>query len=137
MLVLELVTDALRDIGVLAEIDTPSAEQGADAVRKLNELMAALAEDGVDLGYAPIADTASTVEIPLGHVGAIKAMLGMACAPLYGADVPASVAYVADRGRVRLLGLAFSLAVERAQSDTLPSGNGQSGRYDILNGNYG
>lgn len=136
MLALEFVTDALRGIGVLSEIDSPSAEQGQDGVRKFNELMASLAEDGIDLGWAPIANTASTVVIPLGHVATIKALLGKACAPLYGAEVPGAVAQTADQGYRRLLNQAISMQIERAQSETLPIGQNYygNGRFSILRG---
>ena len=134
MLALEFVTDALRSIGVLSEIDTPSAEQGQDGVRKFNELMTSLAEDGVDLGWAPIEDTASTVVMPLGHVSGIKAMLGKACAPLYGAEVPGVVAQMADQCYSRLINQSLALQIERTQSDTLPMGQNYAGQYNILRG---
>ncbi len=134
MNVLEIVTDALRDIAVLGETDTPSTEQGQTAVRKLNELMASMAEDGIDLGYAPVANTAATIDLPLGAVSTIKAMLSVACAPIYGAEVPAQVAGKAESGYNRLLGKAVSLQIERAQSNTLPAGQNQRYRWDITRG---
>ncbi|MFM2115592.1 MAG: hypothetical protein RI908_1333, partial [Actinomycetota bacterium] len=41
---LEIITDALRELNVISEIDTPSAEQGAHALRKLNDLLEAATE---------------------------------------------------------------------------------------------
>jgi hypothetical protein len=135
MLALEFVTDALRGIGVLSEIETPSAEQGSDAVRKLNELMASLAEDGIDLGFAPIADTSAAVDIPLGHVATIKMLLAVRCADLYGADVPEVVAGIASNGYNRLLARAVNEQVRSAQSNTLPVGQtNRYGRYNIITG---
>jgi hypothetical protein len=133
--VLEVVTDALRDINVIGETQTASAEQGSTAVRKLNELMASLAEDGIDLGFAPVANTAATMDLPLGAVSTIKALLSVACASIYGAEIPAQVAGKAESGYNRLLGQAVSMQIERAKSDTLPYGNAQgSGWWDISRG---
>jgi hypothetical protein len=134
MNVLEIVTDALRDINVIGETQTASAEQGSTAVRKLNEIMASLAEDGIDLGFAPVANTAATIDLPLGAVSTIKALLSVACASIYGAEIPAQVAGKAESGYNRLLGQAVSAQIERAQSSTLPYGNAQYGVERILTG---
>lgn len=135
MNVLELATDALRDLGVISEIDTPSAEQGQIFVRKLNELMATLAEDGIDLGYAPVSTTTDTVVLPLGHVSTIKALCAIRCAPMYaGSVVPPLIAALAESGYNRLLGQAVSMQIERAQSSTLPFGENQRYGFDITEG---
>jgi hypothetical protein len=119
---------------VIGESETPSADQGAAAVRKLNELMASLAEDGIDLGYAPVANTAATMDLPLGAVSTIKAMLSVACASMYGAQLTEETAGKASSGYNRLLGQAVSLQIERAQSDTLPLGQNNRHRFNILTG---
>jgi hypothetical protein len=134
MNVLEIVTDALRDINVIGETQSASAEHGSTAVRKLNELMASLAEDGIDLGFAPVANTAATIDLPLGAVSTIKALLSVACASIYGAEISAQVAGKAESGYNRLLGQAVSMQIERAQSNTLPYGNSQYGVERILTG---
>lgn len=134
MLILEVVTDALRNIGVLGVTDTPDAEQGADGVRKLNELMASMAEDGIDLGYAQSSSTADAIVLPLGHVSTIKALLSLRMAPIYGADIPLAVADSASAGYSRLLGQAVSLQIEAARSNTLPRGQNQSYAPRILTG---
>lgn len=134
MLILEVVTDALRNIGVLGVTQTPDAEQGADGVRKLNELMASLAEDGIDLGYAPSSSTADTIVLSLGAVSTIKALLSLRMAPIYGADIPLAVAESASAGYNRLLGQAVSLQIEAARSNTLPCGDSQRYRSRILTG---
>ncbi len=135
MLVLELATDALRDIGVISEVETPSPEQGQSFVRKLNELMASLAEDGIDLGFAPVSTTADTVTLPLGAVSTIKVMCAVACAPMYaGSEVPPLVSALASSGYTRLLSQAIRFQLEHAHSGTLPMGQNYRYGYDILNG---
>ena len=134
MLALEYVTDALRYIGVISETETPSAEQGADGVRKLNELMASLEEDGIDLGYAQIADTADTVVIPLGEVRTVKALLAVNMAPIYGAEITEVVANVAGTGYSRMLRNALLLAQIPAPLPTASHGAGGQYAYDINRG---
>lgn len=134
MLALEIVTDALRNIGVIAETETPSAEQGSDGVRKLNELMASLAEDGVDVGFAPISDTSDTVVIPLGDVRTIKALLAINMAPIYGAEIPEVVASIATSGYSRMLRNALLLAQHPVDLCTVSSGTGSSYEYDVERG---
>lgn len=134
MLALEIVTDALRNIGVISETETPSAEQGADGVRKLNELMASLAEDGIDLGWPQIADTSVSVSIPLGEVRTIKALLAINMAPIYGAVVTEPVAAVAGAGYTRMLRNAMLLAQRPASLWTVSHGEGSESTYDIQRG---
>src|SRR5689334_2002774 len=112
MLILEVVTDALRNIGVLGVTDTPDAEQGADGVRKLNELMASLTADGIDLGYAQSGSTADTIVLPLEHVSTVKALLSLRMAPIYGAEIPLAVAASADAGYQRMLTQAMNLSMQ-------------------------
>jgi hypothetical protein len=134
MLALEIVTDALRNIGVISEIETPSAEQGADGVRKLNELMASLAEDGIDLGWVPIDDTGDTVVFPAGEVRSIKALLSANLAPIYGAEIPSPVAAVAGSGYSRMLRNALILSQNAASLSTIHHGSGSVSNYDIERG---
>lgn len=134
MLALEVVTDALRNIGVISEIDTPSAEQGQDGVRRLNELMASLAEDGIDLGWVPIEDTADAVVLPAGEVRSIKALLGVNMAAIYGAEVPQQVASVAGYGYARMLRNALLMAQTAVSLASISHGEGSAPLYDINRG---
>ena len=131
---LDLITDALRSIGVIRATQAPSAEQGAMALRNLNKLMASLEEDGIDLGYAPTTTITDDITFPLGHVATVEALLAKKEASLRGIDPPFDVLETADMGYRRLLGQSVSLQIERAQSNTLPVGESQ--RYDgsILTG---
>lgn len=135
MQIIDLLTDAYRLSGIIAENATPSAEQGQIGVTRLNDLMATLAEDGIDLGYAPASTTTDELFPPLGYVGGIKALLAVKLFTQYmGGDVPAAIAEEADRGYQRMLGRAVSMQIERAQSNTLPAGQNQRYGYNILTG---
>lgn len=54
-----IITDALKEIGVLAEGDTPSSAMANDALRALNRIMALLSNYG-EFAYAP-----SSITMPL------------------------------------------------------------------------
>lgn len=134
MLALEIVTDALRNIGVISEVETPSAEQGSDGVRKLNELMASLEEDGIDLGWVPIEDTADTVVLPAGEVRSIKALLASNMASIYGSEIPQPVASIAGYGYARMLRNALLMSQTAVSLRTISHGTGSSDGYDITRG---
>lgn len=103
MTVLTFITDAYRMANIVGETETPSAEQASKAITRLNDLMASLAEDGIDLGYNPKSSTTDALELPLGMIGGLKAML---CVDLCGdiaLDVPPVVAGKAEATYERLL----------------------------------
>ena len=84
---LEVIGDALSDLNVIAETQTPSAEQGAHGLRKLNELMESWTEREIDLGYVGQSSTTDPCPIPAWAKEAVTAALSIAIAPRYGAVV--------------------------------------------------
>ena len=134
MIVLDILTPAARSFSLIGETATLNAEPAQTGVRKLNQLMAELAEDGIDLGWNPKANSADTVVLPLGHVAGIQAMLAVRWAGDYGLVIPPDVLETARDSRNRLLGQAVRAQIERAVSNTLPVGEGQRGGYNILTG---
>lgn len=136
MTAIDLITSALRSIGILGETETPSAEQGAAALKNLNQLMASLAEDGIDFGYAPTETTTDEILLPLGHVGAIQALLAQVEASDYGVDIPPAVAGIASNGYSRMLGQAVSGQIKAARSGTLPYGQNRPYGWNIYTGGF-
>ncbi len=59
-----IITDALRLLGVLAETETPTAEQGEHALRVLNRMVESWTEDGVNLGWFEQSLTTATAPLP-------------------------------------------------------------------------
>jgi hypothetical protein len=134
MTVLDFITDAYFIAGIISEVESPSAQQGQKAVARLNDLMASLAEDGIDLGYNPKASVADTLDLPLGAIEGLKALLAVKLCSANGVPIPGSALEDADRCRDRLLGQAVSMQIERAQSATLPCGENQRYGWDIITG---
>ena len=134
MLVLEIVTGALRMTGVIGETQTPSAEQGSSAVTRLNDLMHQWAEKGVDLGWDTKATTADTIVLPLGLIGGIKAQLAELLASDYGVDLSPVVVRDAEDSRTMLNRHALQMAFGRPNLRSTPLGESGAGRFDILTG---
>lgn len=133
MTVADFITDVLRQLAIISEIETPSAEQGQDAVTKLNDLMASLEVDGVSFGYNPKATSAEDIVLPDGHKSAVKAMLGAALAEGYGIPVPPLMAAMANAGYQRLLRQSLQQSMRKAYTDA-PSGQMNQCSQNILTG---
>lgn len=133
MTVVDLITDVLRQLAVISEIETPSAEQGQDAVTKLNDLMASLEVDGINLGYNPKATSGEDLVLPDGHKSTIKALLGASLAEGYGLPVPPLMAAMAEAGYRRLLREAVLNSMRESVSD-VPKGENNGRAVNIVTG---
>jgi hypothetical protein len=133
MTVVDFVTDVLRQLAIISEIATPSAEQGQDAVTKLNDLMADLAEDGIERGYNPKATSAETLVLPDGDKAGIKAMLGVRICEGYGMPVLPVMAAMANAWYNRALRNSLHQTMRAAVSDA-PIGEHNGSTYDIERG---
>ena len=89
---IQLITDALRLINVINEIETPSAEQGATCLRILNQLMEQWEEDGINLQYFEQTSTSSDFPGPKYAELGVVAGLAIRAAPFFGASVSPEVA---------------------------------------------
>lgn len=59
-----LITDSLRLLGVISELETPSANQGTHALGRLNRMIESWTEIGIDLGWYKQSSTTGTAPIP-------------------------------------------------------------------------
>lgn len=123
--------DALGLIGILAEGETPSAEQGATMLTVLNDMMEDLAADGIDLAFNPQSSTTDTLSIPEGHKQTVKYLLAVAAAPHFEVDIPPVVGSIASNGYNRLLRIAVQSNAQPRDFDHLPLSRRRS---NILNG---
>jgi hypothetical protein len=126
---LSVIDDALRDINVISEVDTASAEQGKYALRRLNQMMDLWRETkDIDLGYYNQTDTSGDIPVPDWSLLAVTTGLTMAIAPKYGASVSAELAAVAGTS---IGGVQTKLQVEKKKGvdlSYLPVGAGHYGR---------
>jgi len=134
MQLLDLITQSLRSIGVVDVTESPSAEAGANALINLNNLMATLAEDGIDLGYTATSTITDDFALSAGHVGTIEALLAMKEASDRGIAPSATLSGMADSGYRRLLLQAQKLAMQPASLSGVSHGLGSLPPYNILTG---
>lgn len=119
-----VITDALRDIGVINEVETPSAEQGSHALRQLNNLMSQWLEDDCDLGYFTQTSTADTCPIPPWAEGGVKAGLALFLAPTYGKSVSAEFVAKAESLISTVQRKCLVEKMRAANMDFMPMGEG-------------
>lgn len=127
---LQVITDALRDINVIAETETPSAEQGSHALRKLNQMMEQWLIDGINLQYFAQTSTADNIPVPEYAEKGVTAALSIELAPTYGATVSVELAAKYDSGWGTICRKA--LQPPQASMAHLPRGEGQAPRNNIL-----
>ena len=132
----QVIARALREINVINEVQAPTAEQGTQALAKLNTLMEAWKEDSIDVGYFEQSTTADTCPIPDYAEGAVIQALAIECAPQYGINISTEAA---AKLNYYMKTLRRKLMVERldnADMTHLPGGAGHfGGRYDISTDN--
>ena len=133
MTVVDFITDVLRMATVIGQTKTPSAEQGQDAVTKLNDLMADLEADGIVFGYNPKATSAEDIALPDGEKSGVKAMLGVRICDGYGLPVPPVMAALADAWYKRALTAAVYESMRRKVNDA-PKGENNRYVFNIVTG---
>lgn len=83
----QLIADSLLAINVIRDGQTPTAEMQAQAIRRLNQMMALWETDGVSLGYIPVGTVTDILTVPDGALQGIYTSLAIALAPSFGATV--------------------------------------------------
>lgn len=128
----ELIRDALGLIAVLSEVETPSAEQGAHALRILNQMMEQWEEEGVNLQYHAQTSTADTFPCPPYCEAGVAASLAIRLAPSYGATVSPELGVQADMTYQTILRKSINKTMEPADLSHLPLGEGRFATDSIL-----
>lgn len=134
--VVTIIGDALLEIGVINESETPSAEQGQHALRKLNQMLESWEEEGVRLGWCEQSDTSGTAPLPPYAERGVTLKLAMALAPSYGGAASVTPALIAEMTD------AYGLIIRKAAlknlkpSDTrnMPKAEASNGHSNILTG---
>lgn len=128
----EVISDALREINVIAEGQTVSAEQGLHGLRKLNEMLEEWTEREIELGYFAQSATTDTCPIPAWSESAVKANLGVSLAPVYGASVSPELAMKAERAFNVVQRKCIAEKLKSVDMTHLPIGSGALGYYDDI-----
>lgn len=99
----DVITRALRLLGVIMETETPSAEQGADGLSQLNAMMAYWEMDGIHIGYFSGDSTTETLTLDPRYRVPVEYSLAVLLAPQYERDPSPIVAQIASDGYGKLL----------------------------------
>jgi hypothetical protein len=131
---IDLIADALRELTVISEIQTPSAEQGAHALRKLNQMMAELEESGIRLEYFEQTLTSDTCPIPAYAEHGLTCLLAARLASNYGATVSTELAASIISGMETITRTAVTAALPTGKMLNRPCGEGDVYLGSILTG---
>ena len=97
----DAIKSALSLIGVLAEGETPNAEQASDGLDALNDMISSWEMVGLSIGHTTVAIN-DTMSIPAQYNKAIKYNLALELAPNYEIEPPMIVALHARQGYAAL-----------------------------------
>lgn len=132
MTALDMITDALRLANIIDETDVPSAEQGASALRVLNQMMGQWDRDGIKLGWSVVADQSDELPLDFQDEKAVKYNLSIELGGEYGIDPMNRVLTIAKQTYNSLV-KAHAPVVE-CSLDHLPAGAGWIGSGSIETG---
>lgn len=129
-----LIKDALSILGVLDEIQSVSAEQGAIGLSVMNDMLLEWDADQIDVGYYPQTDINAESPVYPDAQSAVKHNLAIYLASYYGLEPKLPVVMIADRGYKRLLRDSINAKLEEADLTGVPMGEGFRVRTNILEG---
>ncbi len=133
---IDLITRALLKIGVINESETPSAEQGMDALTELNQMLEEWEETGIHLGWCEQTSTADTTPLPPYAERGVTLSLALALAPSYGGAASVSDQLVIDhRSAMSVIERKAALKnLKPRDSRNMPSAEGGGYGYNIITG---
>lgn len=94
----QVIADAFLGVNVIRDGETPTAEMQAQAIRRLNQMMAVWEADGRNLGYIPIGTVTDTLTVPDGALMGIYSSLAILLAPSFGASVSPELVAIQEKG---------------------------------------
>jgi hypothetical protein len=127
----DLIADALRELNVISEIQTPSAEQYAHALRKLNQMMAKWLEDGIEIGFYPQTLASDTCPIPDYAESGVTLALAISCASNYGATVSQELGATASSAYDTILRTSINARLPVGRMLNRPCSEGDGYTRDI------
>lgn len=130
----DLIADSLRELTVISEIQTPSAEQYAHALRKLNQMMAKWLEDGIEIGFYPQTLASDTCPIPDYAESGVTKALAIECASNYGATVSQELGATASSAFDTIQRTSIRARMPVGRMLNRPRGEGDSYPGNILTG---
>lgn len=127
-----LITDTLRELNVINEVQSASAEQGTQSLRKLNQMMEMWKEDSLDVGWFAQSSLTDNAPIPDYAEFAVTMGLCVMVAPQYGASISSELATKIGYAVSVLRRKLIKEMLDNVDMTHLPEGTGHWGhRYNI------
>ena len=130
----DLIADAMRELNVISEIQTPSAEQYAHALRKLNQMMAKWLEDGIEIGFYPQSSASDVCPIPDYAENGVTLALAISCASNYGATVSPELGATAATAFDTILRTSINARLPVGRMLNRPCGPADGPIFNIVTG---
>jgi hypothetical protein len=134
---LELLTDAYRDINIISETASPSAEEGQRGLRKLNQMLAMWegADEAIKFpSWFPQSTISDPCPIPEYAEAGVTAQLSIALAASFGVSVSAELVAAAESGYAVILRKAVNDKLQPVDMTHLPLGEMRHSGENILTG---
>jgi hypothetical protein len=129
----EVITTALRMLGVIDAHSSASAEDAALGLTELNDLMEDLSGEGIDLGYPPQDNVSEDFPLDDNVTAAVKPLLAMYLMVHFPSQqVPDALPIRAANAMKRLQRRAVLGTMEEASLTNMPLGETSPGVYNIL-----
>jgi hypothetical protein len=131
----ELITTALRMIGVLDAHSSATAEDATLGLSELNDLMVDLEGQGAALGYPPQDNLSEDFPLSDQDAASVKPLLAMRLLTYFPSQqVPPALGMRAEEAGRRLLRDGVLSNLEEARLTNIPLGEAYSDHGDIING---
>ena len=128
----ELITESLRMIGVLMYSESADANQAAQGISVLNDMMSDWEGDGIMLGYVPSVTPTDTLSMDPTAKSAVKANLAIKLCPFYERQPHPAILEQATSGKGTLMRSVMLGNINPVTMRHVPRGTGRW--FDILTG---
>lgn len=122
---LDIITGALKHLGVNAAESPITAAEAQDGLDDLNDMGAEWEESGYRVGFVPASDVNAEITLPRSSHAAFKAGLAARLAPQYGKAISPGLAALVIETKQNLAKATLD-PLTVAFPDTLPTGAGNS-----------
>lgn len=126
MLNSELIADGLRKLGVIRMDEAPDDTQAAQALTRLNQVMAMNAEETLNFpSWVGQTDLTATAPLPEWSRLYVSSALAIALAPDYGISISPELAALHDSARTMALRKKLNEQLQPVEINTLPIAEGE------------
>lgn len=105
---LDVIKWALRKTKVLASGEAPSAQETADALEALNDMLAGWRINGIDIAHVALA-SGDAIDVPNDHLEAIKSNLAVRIGEEFGGEVTPMLQVLSTVGYNALVAYHFNI----------------------------